>query len=178
MPAVGAGSVQAEQRNALARLLEIKPVRLAVEVQAQVAPDHGLDDRRTDLGGPFRHGGRTKGGEELFEEQQIAAIGHHVALDLEVTHPLHADQALEADVGHRLGEFRPARRRGAEAEGRAGRGAGADGDALAHLDGNRLAVRQHGERQRGEPGAPLQRLVAVEGPGQARELDHAVSCPA
>ena len=104
-----------------------------------------------------------KAREELFQEQEIAAVGHHVAFDLEVAHPLHADQALETDVGHGLGEFRPARRRGAEAEGGAGRGAGADGDALAHLDGNRLAIVQHGERQRGEPGAPLQRLVAVEG---------------
>ena len=42
LPSVGAGGVQADQRNALARLLEIEPVRLAVEVQAQVAADHRL----------------------------------------------------------------------------------------------------------------------------------------
>ena len=114
-------------------------------------------------GGPFRRSGRPQGGEELFQEQEIAAIGHHVALDPEMAHPLHADQALEADAGHGLGELRPALRRGAEAEGGAGRGAGADGDALAHRHGNRLAAVQHGERQRREPGAPLQRFVAVEG---------------
>ena len=43
LPSVGAGGVQAEQRNALARLLEVEAVRLAVEVEAQVAPDHRFE---------------------------------------------------------------------------------------------------------------------------------------
>src|SRR6266851_4291607 len=86
--------------------LKIDPVRLAVEVQPQIAPDHRLDNRRADVHRSFRRRRRTQRGEELLQEQQVAAIGHHVALDPEVAHPLHADQALEAYGRHRLGELR------------------------------------------------------------------------
>ena len=178
MPSVGAGGVQAEERNALARLLEIDPMRLAVEVQPQIAADHRLDDRRADVRGTLRRSGRTQCGEELLEEQQVAAIGHHVALDLEMAHALHADQALEADGRHRLGELRPALRRGAKAEGGAGRGAATNGNALAHRHRNRLVAVQHGERQGGEPGAPLQRFVAVEGSRADARSRPWLSCPA
>ena len=113
--------------------------------------------------GTFRRRRRTQRGEELLQEQQVAAVGHHVALDPQMAHPLHADQALEADGGHRLGELRPGFRRRDKAEGSAGAAPRSNGNALAHRHRNRLVAAQHGERERGQPGAPLQRFVAVEG---------------
>ena len=50
LPAVGAGGVQADQRDALPRFLEIDAMRPAVEVEPQVAADDRLDDRRADRG--------------------------------------------------------------------------------------------------------------------------------
>ena len=43
LPAVGAGRVQAQQRDAGAGLLDIEPVRLALDVEAQIAADGGLE---------------------------------------------------------------------------------------------------------------------------------------
>ena len=43
LPAVGAGGVQAQQRNARACFLEIDPVRSAREGQMHVAADDGID---------------------------------------------------------------------------------------------------------------------------------------
>ncbi|HET9354072.1 MAG TPA: hypothetical protein VFO32_08760, partial [Sphingomicrobium sp.] len=54
LPAVGAGGVQAEQGNALPRLLEIEAMRPAVQIQPQIAADHRLDDR-------CAHGRRFRG---------------------------------------------------------------------------------------------------------------------
>src|SRR5262245_61710365 len=45
LPPVGAGRVQAEEGDALARLLEIDPVRTAVELERQVAANDGLELR-------------------------------------------------------------------------------------------------------------------------------------
>ena len=45
LPPVGAGRVQAEEGNALARLLEIDPVRTAVERERHVTAHDGLELR-------------------------------------------------------------------------------------------------------------------------------------
>jgi len=43
LASVGAGGVEADERNALPGLLEIDPVRLAREVETQIASDDGID---------------------------------------------------------------------------------------------------------------------------------------
>ena len=43
LPPVGAGGVQAHQRNARAGLLDIDAVRLAADLEMDVAADHRLD---------------------------------------------------------------------------------------------------------------------------------------
>ena len=43
LAAVGAGGVQAQQRDALARFLDIEPMRLAADGEAQVAADDRLE---------------------------------------------------------------------------------------------------------------------------------------
>jgi hypothetical protein len=177
LPAVGAGGVQAEERNALARLLEVDAMRLAVQVQAQVAADHRLDHGRADCSGRRRHYGRTQRGEELLEEQEIAPVGQHVAVDPQVADPLHGDQALEAGRRHRLGELRPTARRGGEAEGRAGRRPRTHGEALARLHRRRLIAAQHREGERRELRPPLQGGIAVEGRAETRKPSH-LNCPA
>jgi len=75
-------------------------MRLAVEIEAQVTADHRLDDGPADGGGCFGCRGWPQGGEELLEEQEIAAVGQHVAFDAQVPHALHGDQALEAGRRH------------------------------------------------------------------------------
>ena len=45
LPRIGAGGVQAEQGNALARLLDIEPVRLVEQVEMQVAAGNRLEAR-------------------------------------------------------------------------------------------------------------------------------------
>ena len=45
LAAVGAGGVQAEQRNALAGLLDIKPVRLAEQIEMQIAAGNRFEAR-------------------------------------------------------------------------------------------------------------------------------------
>ena len=45
LPRVGAGGVQADQRNALAGLLDIEPVRLAEQVEMQIAAGDRLEAR-------------------------------------------------------------------------------------------------------------------------------------
>ena len=43
LPAVGAGRVQAHERDALAGLLDVDAVRLAGDVEAEIAADGGLE---------------------------------------------------------------------------------------------------------------------------------------
>ena len=43
LPAIGAGGVQAQQRNSFAGFLEIDSVRVAAEGQMQIAADDGID---------------------------------------------------------------------------------------------------------------------------------------
>ena len=45
LPPVGARGVQAKQRNALARLLDVEPVRPAEQVEVEIAADDGLEAR-------------------------------------------------------------------------------------------------------------------------------------
>jgi hypothetical protein len=45
LPAVAAGGVQAEQRRALARFLDIEAVRLAQEIEVHIAADDRLEFR-------------------------------------------------------------------------------------------------------------------------------------
>ncbi len=48
LPRVGAGGVQAEQGDALARLLDIKPVRRAQQIELQITPDDRFVTRAHD----------------------------------------------------------------------------------------------------------------------------------
>src|SRR5262245_51740591 len=110
LPPVGTCRVQAKQRNALPRLLEIDAMRLTVEVEPQVAADDRLDGRRAHRCDWLRRRGWPERREELLQEQEVAAPDQHVAFDLEMPHPLHADQALKADRWRGLGELGPASR--------------------------------------------------------------------
>ena len=115
-----------------------------------------------------RLGGRRRpqGGENLLQEQHVAAPGQDVALDPQMADALHADEALEAYGRHRLGELGPARGRGCQAEGSVRGRPLLDGDALTDANRDRLRAAQHREGKRGQPGAPLQRRVALERRGK------------
>ena len=120
---------------------------------------------------------RPQRGEDLLQEQHVAAPGQHVAVDPQMADALHGDQALEADGRHRLGELGPARGRGRQAESGIRSRALLDGDALADADRDRLGAAQHREGKCRQPGAPLQRRVAVESRGEALR-NPCLSCPA
>src|SRR5882724_5650422 len=72
LPSVGAGGVQADQRDALPCFLEVEAMRPAVQVESQVTADGRLDDRRTDCGHRLCRCRRTQRGKELLEEEQVA----------------------------------------------------------------------------------------------------------
>src|SRR6185312_3079937 len=95
LPPIRARRVQADERYALPRLLEIDPMRPPIQIEPQIPPDHRLDHRliscrtaspRLALG-PQRR-------EKLLQKQQMPPELQHVALDPQMARADHGDKAL------------------------------------------------------------------------------------
>jgi hypothetical protein len=93
-------------------------MRLALEVEPQIAPDHRLDRWPSDRGLRLRRRLGTQPGKQLFQEDQLPAERQHVALDPEMAHADHTDEALVADRRNGFGEFGPGLGRGDQGEDR------------------------------------------------------------
>src|SRR5262245_15584314 len=84
LPAVGAGGVQAKEGNALSRFLEVQALRAARHIEPQVAADDRLERGRADRRHRLGRRRRSQGGEQLLEEQQIAAPRQDLAVESEM----------------------------------------------------------------------------------------------
>ena len=158
---IGPGGVEAQQGNALARFLEVDSVRLAADVEVQVAPGDGLDPGRAR--GRLRRRAVTVGrGQQHLEEQQVLMVGKQIALDRQVPAAAHGGERLEAGAWRLAlvlspgGGARPQHDVGCLATARADSYAfGPDVDQLARLAGADLHL------QRPVAAAQRHRLVLV-----------------
>ena len=82
LPAVGAGRVQAHERNALAGLLDVEAVRLAGDVEVQVAADGRLEPGLAGLLiGRLPAGARARQRQQILEVAQVGHEGILVAVE-------------------------------------------------------------------------------------------------
>ena len=160
LPAVGARRVQAQQRDAGAGLLDIEPVRLALDVEAQIAADGGLERGFAHRLRPARGGARQR--QQLLEIEQVGEEGMLVAFELQRPRLDHGHQVMEARRRHRLPERRPGVLRGPEREGPARHDEGplVDGLDAAAVDAHEIGDIPHLQQER-----DVEIAAAVDEPG-------------
>ena len=174
LPPVAAGRVQAEQRRARPRFLEIEPVRAPADAEPEIAPGHRLQRRR---GG--RRGFRAvvlQAREQHLQQQQVALEFRHVARHDKMLRAAHGGHGLEARRRIVLAKLRPGFRGRAHHEVRAARSRRPEADAVrVYGDESRLAARAEFQRER--PEAALQGDLRV-GMGAFRQIvEHGVPAP-
>ena len=87
LPSVGARGVQAKQRNALARLLDVEPVRPSEQVEVEIAPDDELEagahwhSRPKDGVASLAYGLPARRGQHILDVKQVRHQRMQVALD-------------------------------------------------------------------------------------------------
>ena len=116
LAAVGAGGVQADERDARAGLLEIDAVRLALDVDAQVAADGGLEVGLGAHRAPPLPAGGARQRQQVLEVAQVGQEGMLVAFELQGARLDHGDQVMAARRRHRLPEGLPGVPRGPQRE--------------------------------------------------------------
>ena len=97
--------MQAEQRDALAGLLDIKPVRLAQQIEMKIAAGDRLEARSS--GGLLTYGFFARRGDHVLEIQQVGHERMQVAFDAHELCLTSANRSGEAGRRQRLPEFFP-----------------------------------------------------------------------
>ena len=136
LPAVGAGGVQAEQRNALAGLLDVEPVRAAEQIEVQIAAGDRLEARAHCAGLLARRG------QHVLDVEQVRHERVQVALDRELAALEQREDVVVAGRRHLLPEHLPfvARRAQREAVVRRHERARRDRDDAALDDLDEIAL--------------------------------------